>query len=387
MTRSRRTFLAWENLTHSGRRLAMAVLGIGFAVLLMTMQIGFRNAMLDSTVAAIQNFNADIVIVSAARYTLNVTEQFSRRRVYQARSVAGVQSAYPLYIETKVAVFENPETGVGYPIRVFAFDPQDLVFLLPEVQAQQSKLQQIDSALFDLKSKSDYGPIHAGTRSDLTSRAIRIVGTFKLGTDFANDGNLITSAATLNQILRRPGLSDAGLGEVDVGLVKVAPQASIAEVKARLLDLLPSDVNVMTLQELMNQEKQFWERSTPVGVIFGMGTAMGFLVGIIFCYQILYTDISDHLAEFATLKAMGYDNRFFIQIVFQEALLLSGFGFLPGLMVSALLYWWLGSATGMLLDLTFWRALLVLALTLGMCLASAALAVRKVLSTDPAELF
>jgi putative ABC transport system permease protein len=383
----RRTFLAWLNLTHSWRRLGLAVLGIGFAVLLMTMQIGFRNAMLDSTVAAIEQMNADIVITSAARYTLNVTEQFSRRRLYQARSVAGVAAAYPLYIETRGALLENPSTGVSHPVRVFAFEPTDPALLIPGIAQHQAQLQLPDAALFDTKSKREYGPITTDTRTNLSGQPVRVVGTFALGTDFANDGNVAISAATLNRLFRREGTIDAGLGQVDIGLLKVAPGARVADIKTRLLALLPNDVRVLTKQEFKNQEKRFWARSTPVGVIFGMGTAMGFLVGILFCYQILYTDIADHMAEFATLKAMGYDRRYFSGVVVQQALLLALFGFVPGLAVSALLYWWLGAATGMLLDLNVWRMLLILLLTVGMCLASAALAIRKVLSTDPAELF
>lgn len=381
-----RTNLAWKNLTHSWRKLALAVLGIGFAVLLMTMQIGFRNAMLDSTVAAIDSMNADLVIISAARYTLNVTEQFSRRRLYQAMSVPGVASAIPLYIETRASLLENPDTGVSYPIRVFAFNPTDLALTLPGIVSNLAALRVPGTVLFDAKSKPDYGRIAAGDQTDLSGKRVRVVGEFQLGSDFANDGNLVTSAETLNRIFRQPG-ADAGLAQVDVGLIQVAKNAKPEEVKYRLLALLPNDVRVLTRDELARQEKSFWQRSTPVGVIFGIGTAMGFLVGIIFCYQILYTDIADHLAEFATLKAMGYDTRYFVGIVGQEALLLAVFGFLPGLAASALLYWWLGAATGMLLDLTIPRALFIFALTLGMCLASAALAIRKLLSTDPAELF
>lgn len=387
MAYPRRTFLAWRNLTHSLRRLSLAALGIGFAVLLMTMQIGFRNAMLDSTAAAIDRMNADIVIISAARYTLNVTEQFSRRRLYQARSVPGVQAAYPLYIETRASLLENPQTGVSYPVRVFAFDPADPALLIPGIEAHQAQLRMPDTALFDVRSKSDYGPIDVSTTTSLAGQPIRFVGTFDLGTDFANDGNIVVSADTLNRLFRRPGITDAGLGQVDVGLIKVAPGASVDEVRARLLALLPVDVAVMTKREFMNQEMRFWQRSTPVGVIFGMGTAMGFLVGIIFCYQILYSDIADHMGEFATLKAMGYGARFFIGVVVQQALLLALFGFIPGMAISLLLYSWLGAATGMLLEITLPRALFVLTLTVGMCLVSAALAIRKVLSTDPAELF
>jgi putative ABC transport system permease protein len=367
--------------------LALAVFGIGFAVLLMTMQIGFRNAMLDSTVAAIEQLNADLVITSAARYAFGVPERFSRRRLQQSLAVEGVAAAYPLYVETRTAMLENSATGIGHPIRVFAFEPNDPVFRLPEVRERQSALATLDTALFDVKSKQEYGDMEAGTQTTLSGQAIRIVDTFALGTDFANDGNLMIGARTMAAIFRRPRAGQDGMAEVDVGLIRLKNPGQAIALQARLLEILPDDVKVLTRAGFGRQERQFWQRSTPVGFVFGLGTVMGFLVGIIFCYQILYSDISDHLAEFATLKAMGYSKGYFVGVVFQEALLLALFGFAPGIAVAGILYWILGSMTGLLLDLTVPRALLILALTLGMCLASAALAVRKVLSSDPAELF
>ncbi|MBX7072267.1 MAG: ABC transporter permease DevC [Pirellulales bacterium] len=382
-----RTNLAWSNLTHSWRTLALAVFGIGFAVLLMTMQIGFRNAMLDSTVAAIEQLNADLVITSTARYAFGVPERFSRRRLQQSLAMEGVAAAYPLYVETRTAMLENSATGIGHPIRVFAFEPNDPVFRLPEIREQQSALATLNTALFDIKSKREYGAMDTGTQTDLSGRTIRIVGTFALGTDFANDGNLMIGARSMAAIFRRPRAGQDGMGEVDIGLIRLKEPGQAHVLQARLLEVLPDDVNVLTRAGFGRQERQFWQRSTPVGFVFGLGTVMGFLVGIIFCYQILYSDISDHLAEFATLKAMGYSKGYFVGVVFQEALLLALFGFAPGIAVAGILYWILGSMTGLLLDLTVPRALLILALTLGMCLASAALAVRKVLSSDPAELF
>jgi len=41
-----RTPLAWKNLTHDVRRLAVAVSGVAFAVILIFMELGFLNALL-----------------------------------------------------------------------------------------------------------------------------------------------------------------------------------------------------------------------------------------------------------------------------------------------------------------------------------------------------
>jgi putative ABC transport system permease protein len=118
-----------------------------------------------------------------------------------------------------------------------------------------------------------------------------------------------------------------------------------------------------------------------------MGAVMGFVVGVIICYQIIYSDIADHMAEFATLKAMGYSNTYFVRVVIQQALYLSILGFIPGVLISLGLYYVLAETTGLLMILNFRRALLVLVLTMTMCVVSGLLAMRKLVAADPAELF
>jgi len=355
-------------------------------VLLMCMQVGFRNALFDSTVALVEGLNADIIITSQARYTLSVRETFTRRRLAQAEAIPGVRAAYPLYIETRLASWKNPETGVAYPIRVLAFDPYQPVWRMPDAQAHLHELRLTNSVLIDERSKSDYGPRHAGVTTELAGKTVEVVGTFELGTDFANDGNLLMSTANFVRYFGGPS-GEGILSEVDVGLVQVEPGSDVRAVKRALVEGLQRDVAVFTRKEFIQQELEFWSESTPIGYIFTFGTALGFLVGVIICYQILYADIADHLAEFATLKAMGYRPKFFVWLVLQESLFLSILGFIPGVLISAALYTIVGRYTGLLMRLTIDRAALVLVLTIAMCVVSGLLTMRKLLRADPAELF
>ena len=378
--------LAWKNLTHEPRRLALAVGGIAFAVLLMFAQLGFRGALLDSTVELPRKLNADLVILSRGKYALNVIETFPRSRLYQALGCEGVATAYPLYIESRQSMWQDPVTGQTNPIRVLAFEPEDPVLLMPEVEAQAKKLVAAQTALADVLSKSDYGVMRTGLETELSAKKIRIVGTFTLGTDFANDGTLIMSADNYCRYFY-PTRGRQALERVDLGLVKLAEGADATSVRNAIAASLPDDVMVMLKADYIAAELKFWQSSTPIGFVFGFGTAMGFVVGVIICYQILYSDISDHMAEFATLKAMGYRNSYFIRVVLQGSLLVSFLGFVPGLAVSYALYRGLALATGLLLHLSFGRCVFVLTLTIIMCVVSGSLTVRKVLNADPAELF
>jgi putative ABC transport system permease protein len=381
-----RTPLAWRNLTHKVWRLAMAAGGIGFAVLLIFMQLGFKGALFDSVVQVPRSLNADLVMVSATTYTITIKQTFSRRRLATALSCPGVTAVHSLYYDNRLT-WKNEKNGHQYQIRLLAFDPLQEVLEIPELKAQQAKLLIPGTVLFDRLSKSDYGNPRTGTIGEYAGKRMEVVGLFSLGTDFANDANLIMSDTQYIQAIYPPARQQLALEQIDIGLIRLAKGASPEVVLAQLRKMLPSDVNLMTKDEFIVAEQKFWSESTPIGYVFSFGVVLGFIVGVIICYQILYADISDHLREYATLKAMGYGSFFFTGVVLEEALLLSLLGFLPALVLSEGLYRALGSITGLLLLLTPGRAASVLGLTMAMCVVSGLLTIRRVLSADPAELF
>ncbi|HVU85780.1 MAG TPA: ABC transporter permease, partial [Pirellulales bacterium] len=248
---------------HEPRRLLVAVCGIGFAVVLMFMQLGFRNALFDSTVALHRMLDADLVMISSARYTLSVKETFTRRRLAQALGCPDVVTAWPLYIETGQSIWKNPETGQGHPIRALAFDPRAPV--LPIEAEAAAALQVPGTLLMDRRSKEDYGEPRVGDRVELSDHATRVVGLFDLGTDFANDGNVIVSTDEYRRLFTVPGARRDKLADVDVGLLKLKPGVREHEALATLQATLPDDVRVMTRQQFIDQELGFWRRSTPIG--------------------------------------------------------------------------------------------------------------------------
>jgi putative ABC transport system permease protein len=384
----KRTPLAWLNLTHDRRKLLTSLGGVAFAVLLMFMFNGFKNALYDSQVQLLQLLNADIIITSEQKYNMFVPEAFARRRLYQARAFDGIEAAYPLYSNN--ANWKNPETRLTRPVRVLAFNPTDPVLLLPEVQAQLAALQMPDVVLVDSKSRPELGSIAPGTVTELSDRQVRVVGSFSLGTDFAaGNGNLIMSDQNFLRFFAELGPEEdsRSLGTVDVGLIKIAPDANVGVLVNTLRQKLPKDIVVLTKAAFIQQEYDYWQQNTNIGFVFTLLTSMAFIVGIILVYQILYTDVADHWAEYATLKAMGYKNIFLLGVVLQEAAFLSILGFIPGFCISVLLYSATSNATGLLMQMTPDRAITTLFLTFIMCLISGAIAVRKVQSTDPAEVF
>ncbi len=378
--------LAWLQLVREKSRLVIALAGISFAVILMLLQLGFRDALFESSVMLHRRFNTDIVLINPQSTSLIAMKSFARSRLYQAQGIAGVESVTPVYLD--LGFWRNPQTRETRQILTLAFDPDKTVLDLPEVKALQDKVKVPDVVLFDQASREEFGPIAAeflkGERvtTEISSREVRVGGLFSLGASFAADGNLITSDLNFLRIFdrRTPGL-------IDIGLIRTQPGVPAEVIVRRLQAALPDDVVVLSKQGFIDFEQDYWRNTTAIGFIFTLGTMMGFIVGIVIVYQILYTDVSDHLPEYATLKAMGYKSTFLFSVVLQEALILSVLGYIPGFGLSWLLYGLTRSATALPLTMIANRAFFVFILTLVMCVLSGAIAMRKVQAADPADIF
>jgi putative ABC transport system permease protein len=376
--------LAWYNLRNDRPRLLVAVAGVTFAVLLMFMNLGFLGALVSTTSNFYEQFNGDLFLISPQSLEISSTKAFPRERLYQAAGIEGVKQVMPLYAE--YALWKNPETGLSRAMFVYAFNPNDPAFLMPELDTLEKRqaLKQPNVAFIDRLSRPEFGPQTVGLETEADRRRVTIVGQYDLGGGFAADGTLIMSDQNfLRYFSPRP------LTEVNLGMVLLEPGADPQRVKAALEDHLPADVEIYTKSEIILKESRFWIQTTSIGFIFGLGVLVSFVVGTVIVYQILYTDIRDHLREYATLKAIGYSGGYLFKTVLQEAILLALMGYVPGLILSLGLYTMTVNATAgaLPLKMTLFRMVFVFALTVTMCSLSGLISVRKAVTADPAEVF
>lgn len=381
----RKTPLAWLQVTREKTRLVVAIAGIAFADLLMFIQMGFESALYDAAVKPHRNLKADLVLINPQLQTLFSVKSFSRERLYQALSYDGVNSVSPVYIAT--GQWRNPENSRDRAILVWGVDPAKPVFKFPEVNQNLDHLKLLNQVLFDQASRPEYGGIAeifkktGSVETELNGKAVSVKGLFTNGASFAADGNIITSDSTFLQLFPRQA------SEVDIGLISLKPGADVEQVRQQLTAGLPNDVKVLTLEGFVEIEKNYWANGTGIGFIFGLGVGVGFIVGIVIVYQILYSDVSDHLPEYATLKAIGYSDRYLLGVLTQEALLLAILGYIPGFILSFGLYQVAYAATLLPIAMTLERAGSVLVLTIIMCSVSGAIAMRKLQFADPADVF
>jgi len=377
-----RTPLAWRNLTHHKPSLAVSSLAVAFAILIVFMEIGFLNGLFDSQTALIQSLRADLVMVSHGLHILNTHETFERSRLEQVAGIDGVQRVSPVYIEDRLSTLRNPADGRINTIRVLGIDATDRVFDDDSIAQGIDRLQAPMSVLFDRRSRPFFGVHDEGTAAELAERQVAVAGMVDLGPDYYYDGNVITSAETFFTLFPRRTRD-----EVSLGLIQLDGRATTTAVLRQVTAAMGPDVDVLTKTDLVDREKAKWRQATPAGYVFTMGVVVGFVIGVFICYQILYTDISDHMRQLATLRALGYQDGQVVRLVLRQATLLGLLGFFPAVAAAFGLYEALTALTGIATVLTTGRVALVFALTLGMSLVSGLLAVRKALTANPADLF
>jgi len=378
--------LGWLQLRHRPLRLLVASAGIAFAVLLVLMQLGFRAALFDSAVRYHERFRFGVALFSVDSQFIVRPEPFPIQRLYQALALEGVASVSPVYVYQ--SIWKGPWDAARRSIFTMGIDPDDDVLDAPGVAEHAALLRQQDVLLFDALSRPEFGPVAEYLRrgetvtTEVNDREIHVAGLFEMGTSFGIDASLLTSDTNFLRLF--PGRSrDA----IDLGLVQLDGSVPATVVRDRLRAMLPEDVLVLTKPDFIARERAYWSGATPIGYVFGFGTVMGLVVGAIIVYQILFADVSDHLREYATLRAIGYSNRFIGGIVVQQAAILAVLGYVPGVLVTVWLYRQAGAATHLPLGLTAGRALAVFLLTLATCALSGLLALRRVRTLDPAEVF
>lgn len=376
--------LAWRNLVANKPRLVRSAGGIGFAILLMLMQLGFEQGFFDSSLQVIRAIDGDIVLQSARKYQFATRDPFPREILDTARAVSGVAELRPLYLDAFDFFWKNPSDGKIFLVRALAFEPDRPALSFPEINKEAQKLTSADSVLVDRRGRQFLGMDTKATQSELNGATVRIVGEFALGPDFLSDGTVVMSDHTFAKLLHSPTETPAG---VDEGVVRLAAGADPKIVQQALRKALPATISVMTKPELVAWEYEFQAAVSSAGPIFWIGTVVGFVVGMLISYQITYTDLSDQLPQYATMKAIGYRSGYLMRVVLEQAGFNALAGWIPAWLLSLLLYWVVGRLALLPLRMTAWTTLVSLGLTLGMCLISAAIALRRVIAADPAEVF
>jgi putative ABC transport system permease protein len=371
---------AWRSFLHARARGAVAVAGLSLSTLLIFMQLGLFGSVVGTARMVYDQLEFDLVLVSPEYLFLAKTGSFPHERLHQAKALPGVSSAAPLYVARRP--WRNPETRQRFDVLILGSNPDDPIYRLPEVDGQRQALRRLDTVLIDRWTRPEYGPQETGVRTEIDRRQVEIIGQYRWGFGFNAFGAVVVSDQTFFRIMER-----ADFDRVNIGLVTLQPGADRERVAQALRAELPPDVRVLTREQLYDSEQRYWIGQTSVGLTFGFGTVVAVIVGTVILYQVLTTDITAHLHEYATLKAVGYRDGFLRRVVLWKVAILVAFSFTPALLLALVLYDVTRRVTNLPLTMTGGYVVGVLVMSFGMGAASGLMALLRLRTADPADLF
>ena len=377
--------IGWLQLTHNRTRFAAALAGVAFANVLVFVQLGIMNSMGAATLRPYAFFQPDVMISAGDANSLTDGGNVARQWLLQAMADPDVTDGMGLFIAN--VPWDRGDKDIS--LTTFGIDPGKPAFLTPEIAGDLALLQVQDAAILDRLARGLGKEEAAAIRPqsplsfETQGRTVTAYSTFAGGGGFGGDGYMLVSDQTFLSLF--PSRSSAAPDHI---LLTLRPGVQADVVIARLKTLISDpSLRIRSYDQAAQDDLRYQQTKRPTGIIFGFGVLIGVLVGLVIVYQVLSTDVADHLREYATFKAMGYGPRFFLGVVFEEALVLGILGFLPGLIVGTTILTLMGAITTLPLAMTPAMAVSVFLGTIVFSVLSGAIATRRLAAADPADLF
>lgn len=397
-----KTPLAFHNLWHQLTRTVVSVAGVGFALLLVFMQLGFQGAVSHTAINVFEHIQFDLLLRSPDYAHLYEPGRIERTHLNVAAGLGDVREVVPMWVTLQnwrsLPPIDRPKLMSTYrprflPLAVMGVNPDDIVFDRQAITDSQFLLGSDRNVLVDNSTRPDYGPRNGREFTDndkdrnaeIGGQQFKVAGVFKLGTGLAANAAVLTSAAGFDRAVPWDAQQ-----QVSFGLVRLTGDSNATAVANDIRDRLGKDrvaVDVFTRRETIDWERNRWLWQTPIGMIFQLGVALSLLVGAAIVYMVLATDVTDRLPEYATLLAMGYSYRYLSSVVLTQAAAFGTAGFLLAWLVSEVLYRITSSASGIPIAMNNGRIVGVALLGIVVCLVSGSLALVKVRKAEPASLF
>ena len=377
--------IGWLQLTHNPGRLAAALAGVAFANVLVFVQLGLMNSIGAATLRPYAFFQADIMISASDANALEEGGNVARQWMLQAMADPDVLDGMGLFVGN--VPWDRGETDVS--LTTFGIDRAHLDFIAPEITADLTFLQVQNAVILDRLvrglSRDEAAAIRPQTpfTFETQGKTLTAFDTFAGGSGFGGDGFLLVSDQTFLGLF--PSRTSAAPDHI---LLRLRPGADVEAAVTRLRGLISdSSLRIRSYADAAAEDLRYQQTQRPTGVIFGFGVMIGVLVGLVIVYQVLSADVADHMREYATFKAMGYGPLFFLGVIFEEALILGILGFVPGVLIGTGILTLMGKVTTLPLFMSWSMAIMVFFGTILFSALSGAIATRKLVAADPADLF
>lgn len=371
--------LAIKSMLADRGRLIISLAAVTFSVVLVNLQAGLLLGLLGKASLLVDFGGADVWV--GHRHMQDAETDCTpipARWLSRIRGTPDVERA-DLYVltmstvvlpggraENVVVVGCEPASLLGQPQVMAEGDPRAL--LLP------------DSVLVDADDREKFGGCRIGDLREINGRRARVVGLTRGMVSFTTRPYVFT---TLERARTQYGASFPR-DRCSYILVKARPGADIDLLMRELRGRAP-ELDVYDRRTYSTMSMSYWLTRTGVGISFGLSTFLGLLIGLAVVAQTLYASVTERAKEYATLKALGADDRCVARFLVTQALGNAMLGGALGLVVAV------GIALSPLntsrapIELRWWISGLSVGLIGIVCLLAAWLPYWRLRRLDPAS--
>lgn len=369
--------LAFRNLFHDRVRLIVTLVGILFSIVLVAVQLGMYLGARNVIIGMIEHANADLWVMAHAAKSFEEAQPLPAGTRNTALGTPGVASVAPLV--SAFSDWKRPDGGTSLSVIVGSDAADGGLVPWRIVEGTMAALRSPDAVAVDTSYLDNLGINRIGDTAELLGHRVRIAALTQGIRSFTTAPYVFTTIDRARQLLDLPP------GAETFDLVRLEPGADLKAVRARLISRLGS-VDVLSTPEFVERSLDHWLFGTGAGVALIGGALLGLLVGTVIVAQTLYSSTKDHLAEFATLRALGSSAGYIHRVILAQAGLSAVLGYSLGMMI-ALTIIAFSDRTPLPIVMTPALAATLFALTLAMCVISAISAIIKVTRIDPAMVF
>jgi putative ABC transport system permease protein len=370
--------LAVKILLDDKARFLTTVSGVGFAVALVYVQVGLFVGLLASASITIDRMDADLWVAAHNTPNVDFANPFSETYVNRVRSVPGVGRADNLIVWFATVALPGgaKESAVVYALKDFTR------WNLPwkVLEGDPADLRRGHYVFLDDSATRRFGPFAVGDHREFSGHRLKVIGRTAEARSFTT-----SPIAFLDYRVAQSLTPDELDGRATYIVVKLEPGADPQAVAAEIRKRLPYH-DVHTRQEWSKLSRSYWVESTGLGLTMFLTVSLGCLVGVIVVAQTLYTSTTEHLGEFATVKAIGGRDRIIYGVILEQASIAACLGYLLGTGATLALVPIL-ARIDMPLVVRPDQAALIFAGTLALCLLASAWSFRRIANIDPAIVF
>lgn len=372
-------YIALRMLTGDKGKYLALVVGLSFAVLLISQQAAIFLGLITRSTGVLQNTaQPDLWIADPHIQFISDVRPLADRELERVRSVPGIAWAEPFF--SARALVELP-TGAYKTAQLVGIPRSTMVGQPPEIlQGNLGDLRAPDAVIVDESSRPKLGNVGIGDTLRLNDKRAVVVGICRVRLSFDSNAAIYTTFDNIQNFV------PLGRERISYILAKVKDDADILRVQADINAL--GEVQAFTQAEITARSVNFILRETGIGINFGITVLLGFVVGLAVVAAIFYQFTLENLRHFAVLKAMGARTRVLVRMVLLQAFAVGLIGYGIGVGAAGA-FSLLGRKPGSELAVLFPWQLLVGAFgaTLVCIMLGSLLSLRKVIALEPGIVF